>query len=685
MNSKAKVLPVAFLWGCATSLDPTQPNDSDSGAFARTDALPAPDARIGDANEFRDSRVEEDASPELDSGLVGPAVGLDPLAVADLAQPISEASMIASAISGLVTEIASDRFVAPALGMQNVPSGDVMTVANDVTERADNLLGGCAGGENHLNRCPVVINCPRRTLIRYGDGCIAPSGKHIRGEVTITNSETVAQHDTWVFDVSFDSGASGRIHFRGSMDAERRPGELVFTQRSDQIHVDMPERGNRLRERGFGLQLENIVVSQDPATLAYSVSGPDTYYLNDVPIQCASGTVLVDYQIEDCGGWQFPVPLTECLCPVAGELRAIGPFLDPCNAPLSKQELVVDFSAGSSCGQGFGVILYTPDTQCEPGCGTCSKGICLGPLCTNAVDLSAVATSMVGWICELPKTACASVFDGGACPTIDGGLEDGPSDSGVRDVRDFGTEGDGGARDATDPNQIGDAGPRDATVVLVDGGARDADLPPIDGGGEGHGVTISGAVMNAAQPLLPVANAAVTVSGGASASTGLLGRYQVGAPANAQLFIRAEKPAANFVGVLYGLFTQAVPVNDVNFYLQPFTTFDQTYASVGLTRNPSKGHLVLQISTTSTTGGMGADLSLPHEPSFSRSQNGTNIASETTLPGTQEHWLAFPNVDPGVTSVQLIAPTAGPSCQALSIQQWEVRPNVLTVVGASCP
>lgn len=411
-----------------------------------------------------DAAAEDSGAPQ------GPAVGLTPESFASSVDEISDHGMIASSLASIIAEIASEPVVSAALSLRQVPRGDVADRA-EIEERAENLPD-CAGGTNHVDQCPAVIECGRRTFVSFGEGCLTPSGKRLTGTVLITQPLVGSQPWRWDLALALDSGDEGRVGFLGAIQMTRAAGSLLFNQRSDAIRVSMPRQQDRRADRTFTLLLSDISVAQG-ASGEFQVRGPDTYTIA-VPVTCGGSSSSATFEIENCGQWTFPVPLTSCLCPISGNLRLIGPLMDPCD-PSERQTLDLEFipiDPQHECGQNMQAKAYFPDTQCQRSCGPCDDGTCLPrtSLCTNSIDVSSVVSGMVGWVCELPSSVCSTIFDGGACPSYDGSIPDGSD-------RDGGSQAlDGGVGDA---NADGSLAPRDAEV---DAGFRDANLPLADSG-----------------------------------------------------------------------------------------------------------------------------------------------------------------------------------------------------------
>jgi hypothetical protein len=358
-----------------------------------------------------------------DSGS-GPASDVSADQAALTAQAAAASSMATSALASLIAEIAADDYVAPFLSLQSVPQlGDPSTDRpRGVTVTATTECAG-AGGAEHLDRCPSVIVCPRQVVLAYGLGCQTASGKHVNGLVRIAKGGDLAGAPwSWQLAVSLDNGDSGRIGISGALQMTHSGSSLVFNQRSDGLTVRMPDRDDRTERgaRDLKLLLSDISLDQQ-ANGDYLVRGPDTYTLPNVPVTCNGMTQTISLTVEACGGWQWAVPLSSCLCPTAGELRVSGPILNPCGTPPTNQTLAVQFqplSASKTCGNNLTATLYLPDTQCPPSCGACNKGVCVRGVCTNAVDMSSVASGMIGWVCNLPSSVCSAISDAGvSCPS----------------------------------------------------------------------------------------------------------------------------------------------------------------------------------------------------------------------------------------------------------------------------
>ncbi len=341
-------------------------------------------------------------------------------------EPAAQSSMVASALASLLAEVASYDPIAAFLSLRTVPQGDVRDTAPNVTDRA---LTECVGaGTESLARCPATIVCgTRRALITWGDGCVTPSGRRLRGFVRITASDLPARPWVWEFAVSYVRDTQS-IQFAGTLGMTRSGTDLLFNHSDAPLVARLPTGTRDVEARRFDMMLDRITLRQ-AAGGDYTVDGPHTFTLNSVPIQCGTGdaatTVNVSLTVSDCGGWNWPVPLPSCICPVSGNLRVTGPLLTACTNPASLQTLEVVFRAptmGATCGSNLSAILYLPSTQCGPSCGMCNRGLCLGSVCTNSVDLSATVSGLVGWVCSLPTTICGAIADAGGPSCTDGGV-----------------------------------------------------------------------------------------------------------------------------------------------------------------------------------------------------------------------------------------------------------------------
>lgn len=430
---------------------------------------------LGDELDSGTEPADAGSDAAIDAFEIGDA-GISPERFAEIAAAAAQSSMVASAVAALLPEVASNDSVAPFLGLRPVPHGDVLDVARGVTD-GDRDCGGATS--ERLDRCPAEIVCGDRVVVlSWGDGCDATSGRRISGFVRITrtprDSGAIFRWDLAVV----VRGENGTLDIVGSLAMRQSGADLIFDRADAPLTVRIPDGpGDRAGATRVSVSLDTITLQQE-ATGDYRVLGPDTYVITDVPISCSGdggASTTISITVEDCGGWTWTVPLSSCICPVSGVLRATGPLLDPCGSPTSLQTLDVEFqpiTATSGCGNNMTGWLYYSGSACAPSCGACDRGLCLGGLCTGAVNVSSVLSTMVGWVCTLPASVCGSAADAGfSCS--DGGVI---ADASVADAG-----RDAGAIDAGRLDSGLDAGRSDAGT---DGGRLDSDGGRRDLGGD---------------------------------------------------------------------------------------------------------------------------------------------------------------------------------------------------------
>ena len=200
------------------------------------------------------------------------------------------------------------------------------------------------------------------------------------------------------------------------------------------------------------------------------------------------------------------------------------------------------------------------------------------------------------------------------------------------------------------------------TVVLSGTVVADED-------GSGTGRAISGATV------------AVTGAAQASVTTGDDGTFVVEVPRYAvpRLFIQAPGHT--------GLF-ESTSVGEADFdqvyALYPEPLADGIVASVGLTRDPALGIVVVDFDTPSTLGGETASIDRPYQAAATRDAQGAFTLGDLTPPGGEDTFISFLNVEPGNAIVQPSGPD-GLSCRVDDgVAQWPVVANTVTVVRVAC-
>lgn len=241
----------------------------------------------------------------------------------------------------------------------------------------------------------------------------------------------------------------------------------------------------------------------------------------------------------------------------------------------------------------------------------------------------------------------------------------------------------GDAADAATLDVLLDASvdaPGDASVTdaSTDATACPADTGPL--------VTVNGTVYSN-EDGNPIAGATVSVEDACSLfsrTTASNGGYGLRLPLGQTIFLRAA--SATTVPFLRGFVVPAAGTIQ-DYYVVSRVVFEGAAASLGLTLDPTKGHVWVSFENARAAG-YGATLSAMHGRPLTRAAGSdTAVAfSEVTLAGDLDHWfLVFPNVDVGTTTITLTAPS-GLRCMARQpmITSWLVRPGAVTYYEADC-
>jgi len=180
-----------------------------------------------------------------------------------------------------------------------------------------------------------------------------------------------------------------------------------------------------------------------------------------------------------------------------------------------------------------------------------------------------------------------------------------------------------------------------------------------------------------------LAGATVAITGAAQATitTGDDGTFAIEVPRYAvpRLFIQASGHT--------GLF-QSTSVGESDFdqiyALYPEPVVDGLLASVGVTRDPAMGIVVVDFDTPSTLGGETASIDRPFEAAMTRDAQGAFTLGDVTPPGGADTFVSFLNVHPGAAVVSPSGPD-GLRCRVDDgVAQWPVVENTVTVVRVTC-
>ena len=221
---------------------------------------------------------------------------------------------------------------------------------------------------------------------------------------------------------------------------------------------------------------------------------------------------------------------------------------------------------------------------------------------------------------------------------------------------------------------LGDASATDAST---DATACPADTGPL--------VTVNGTVYSN-EDGNPIAGATVSVEDACSLfsrTTASNGGYGLRLPLDATIFLRAASAAT--VPFLRGFVVPAAGTIQ-DYYVVSRSAFEGAAASIGLSLDPTKGHVWVSFENAHAAG-YGATLSAMHGRSLTRAVGSDTAVtfSDVTLAGDGDHWfLLFPNVDVGMTTITLTTP-AGLHCTPRQrITNWLVRPGAVTYYEADC-
>jgi len=217
------------------------------------------------------------------------------------------------------------------------------------------------------------------------------------------------------------------------------------------------------------------------------------------------------------------------------------------------------------------------------------------------------------------------------------------------------------------------------TDASTDAAACPSDTGPL--------VTVNGTVYSN-EDGEPIAGATVSVEDACSLfsrTTASNGGYGLRLPLDATIFLRAA--SATTVPFLRGFVVPAAGTIQ-DYYVVSRSAFEGAAASLGLTLDPTKGHVWVSFENARSAGYRASLSAMAHGRTITRAVGSDTAVtfSDMTLAGDGDHWfLLFPNVDVGTTTITLTTP-AGLHCtpRQPTITNWLVRPGAVTYYEADC-